>query len=131
MPIRIKRLIKSERGQSIVEFALVVPIFLFMITGVVDLSRAIYTQMQLNFLVQEAVRLGGTGSSDTEIADYVSDNFQGDRSRLRCAITPGQASRKPGDYMKVTVNYSMSYVTPLLSATPLSDVSVESTIRME
>ncbi len=50
----IKRLIRSERANSMIEFALVAPVFIFMLVGVIEMGRYTY----LAVLAQHAARAG-------------------------------------------------------------------------
>ena len=47
---------KSEKGQAAVEFALVLPILLMLIFGIIDFGRVLYTKSALTSLSQEAAR---------------------------------------------------------------------------
>lgn len=47
---------RPSRGQALVEFSLVIPIFLVMLMGVVDVGRAIWAQNSLASAVREAAR---------------------------------------------------------------------------
>jgi len=49
---------KQDRGQSLVEFALVAPVLLVILLGVVDLGRAIYYYNTLSNLAREGARAG-------------------------------------------------------------------------
>ena len=51
-----KHLIKSERGQSIVEFALVLPILLILLCGIIDFGWLYYNQITLNNAAREGAR---------------------------------------------------------------------------
>ena len=44
------------KGQSLVEFALVFPLFFFLITGLFDLGRAVFAETTLNNAVREGTR---------------------------------------------------------------------------
>lgn len=48
----------QSRGQSLVEFALVLPVLLVILLGVVDLGRAIYYYNTLSNLAREGARAG-------------------------------------------------------------------------
>lgn len=48
---------RRARGQSLVEFALILPIFLLMIMGVVDFGRAIYAYNAVSNAAREGARL--------------------------------------------------------------------------
>ena len=49
---------KPTRGQALVEFALVLPIFIFVIFGIVDFGRAFHCWTSLNYQCIQAVRAG-------------------------------------------------------------------------
>jgi Flp pilus assembly protein TadG len=48
---------RDARGQSAVEFALILPVFLLMVFGILDLGRAVYAYSTLNNAAREAARL--------------------------------------------------------------------------
>src|SRR6266478_3593651 len=48
---------RSQRSQSMVEFAIVAPLLLLLIFGIVDFGRVIYVYITLNQAVNEAVRV--------------------------------------------------------------------------
>jgi hypothetical protein len=52
--------LRDERGTSVVEFALVVPILFLIVFGIVDFSRAFYTMSSLTAAVREGARLAST-----------------------------------------------------------------------
>jgi len=51
-----------SRGQALVEFALVIPMFLLLIFGIVDIGRYVYTNNALNQAAREAARVGSVSS---------------------------------------------------------------------
>ena len=58
-----------ERGQSLVEFALILPIFLLFIFGILDLGRAVYAYHTLNNAAREAGRVAMVDQTFTHIQD--------------------------------------------------------------
>ena len=53
---RLFRGTRAESGASAIEFALVAPILLAMIFGIMDSGRAVFTQAVIHFAAQEAAR---------------------------------------------------------------------------
>lgn len=51
-----KRITGGERGASVVEFAIILPLFLLLIGGMVDLGRAFYTEVMLTNAAREGAR---------------------------------------------------------------------------
>lgn len=129
-------MIRNEKGQSIVEFALVVPILLLLLVSIVDFGRVLYTYSDLHFTAQETVRLAGLGKNDTEIRQFAINNFNsGNITGSMVDITPSTTNRKSGQYVTVTINYPFNLLTPFISRLFTSDgfivISVDSTIRIE
>ncbi|MRH44322.1 pilus assembly protein [Aquibacillus halophilus] len=125
---------RDERGQSIVEFALVLPLLLFLLVGMLDFGRILYSYSALHFTAQETVRLGGFGRDDAAIIQFARDNFTaGDSALLEVDITPGQSLRASGDYVTVSLTYPIQSMTPIINDVLPSDFSlrVNSTIRIE
>jgi hypothetical protein len=54
---------RRERGQSLVEFALVLPLFMLMFFGVVDGARLVYTNSQLDQAAREGARVAAVEAS--------------------------------------------------------------------
>ncbi|HLE59087.1 MAG TPA: TadE family protein, partial [Candidatus Limnocylindria bacterium] len=49
---------RSRRGQTLVEFALILPIFLLVLVGIFDMGRAVYAYNTISNASRQAVRLG-------------------------------------------------------------------------
>ncbi|MBB3113823.1 Flp pilus assembly protein TadG [Paenibacillus phyllosphaerae] len=126
-------MIKDQRGQSIVEFALLLPLLLLLLCGIVDLGRLLFAYSSLQMTVQETVRLGGLGRSDAEMTTYAKGHLRvGDPSGMTVTISPAQSVRKSGQNLTVTVHYSLPLITPVMTAIiPAPVLSANSTIRVE
>lgn len=130
---RIVRLKREEKGQSLTELALLLPLLLLLICGMIDFGRLLHAYLQLNLAAQETVRLGGIGRTDLEITTFARGYVPlASGTSLTVQITPPQATRRSGQYVKVTLSYPLPYVTPLVSKLfPAPVVSADSTIRVE
>jgi Flp pilus assembly protein TadG len=53
---------RAGTGQSLVEFALVFPIFLLLLFGLIDIGRFVYTANALNQAAREGARYGSVAS---------------------------------------------------------------------
>jgi len=57
---------KDERAQALVEFALVLPVFLLLVTGIFDVARAVWQENSLAYAAREGTRYAivhGSGGS--------------------------------------------------------------------
>lgn len=126
-------MIKEQKGQSLVEFALVLPLLLLLICGIIDLGRMMFAHASLNMTAQEAVRLGGLGRSDAEIVSYARSHLRmGSADTLQVAISPAGSTRKSGQDVTVRLSYTLPLITPVVSQIiPAPVLSADSTIRVE
>lgn len=67
----IGRRLGGERGQSMVEFALITPVFFLILVGFVDLGQAFYQYQQLNNAVSEGARVATYNQDPTTVKDAV------------------------------------------------------------
>lgn len=127
-------MVKEEKGQSLIEFALVLPLLLLLLVGIFDFGRIIYSYMHLHITAQETVRLGGLGRTDAEMTAFARQlNHLGNSNQLKVAVSPSDSTRRSGGYVTVTLEYPVNYVTPMLSRilpSPLM-IKTDSTIRVE
>jgi Flp pilus assembly protein TadG len=88
MSRRLVRAWRSEDGQALVEFALVVPILLLLILGLVEFSRAWNTKQVLTDAAREALR-----SSVVANPAFTYDALLGliDQSLIRASLDPENA----------------------------------------
>ena len=54
--LRLARWSRDEAAQSLVEFALILPLFLLIVTGLLDVARAVWQQNTLAYAAREGTR---------------------------------------------------------------------------
>ncbi|MEH7094847.1 TadE/TadG family type IV pilus assembly protein [Neobacillus vireti] len=126
-----RKLLKQEEGQSMVEFAMIVPIFLLMVAGMINIGIILFHYLNLNMTAQEASRLAGLGKTDTEISTYVKDHTTLTKFD-KMSVTVSPTVRKSGDYVTVTLSYPIAEITPIFDKL-LSPYQLKaaSTVRVE
>lgn len=108
--------LKDKRGQSVVEFALILPILLLFILGMVEFGRFYNAWLMVSHASREGARLaslGGTTIQVEERVDIVMADF--DTNRITVVINPSGAKSR-GDMVTVTVNYDIDPMTPMIGA---------------
>ncbi len=123
---------KNEKGQSLVEFALLIPILILILMAIVEFGFMFNTYITINNASREGARLGSLGGSDTEVALRVleaSPNLASENFTI--AVTPGVRNR--GDMIRVNIQYDYQIITPIMSTvlSPLIDLEAETVMRVE
>lgn len=133
-----RKLREETRGQALVEFALVVPILLFLLLGIVDFARAWNVYEVLTDAGREATRLAvvDNGSTQAEVRNVVKQAAA--RAGVTVtdtdiAIVEGAAR---GDPTTVTITYGhelrwVGGLMGLVGADRTIDFSIASTMRRE
>lgn len=95
--------IRNSKGQALVEFVLVMPIFIFIIMAMVDLGNIIYKKYNLENTLDTVVELYKQGESQ-KMAAYASvENIDLDISSISDDLT------------KVSVKKTINIITPGLN----------------
>ncbi|HET8777662.1 MAG TPA: TadE family protein [Candidatus Limnocylindria bacterium] len=85
---------RTSRAQGLVEFALVLPIFLLMLFGIVDLGRYVYMNSTLSQAAREGARLASVevswvGSTEAQCGSDAGPVCPADLNELRADVVDG------------------------------------------
>jgi len=116
-----------RRGQAVVEFALVVPVFLLILFGVIEFGRAFFVLHLMNNAAREGARTASLPNKSEADVYAVVDNFVGgvgldvNRKTTEIAVIPAGTSEPDpgvdlagatsGDRVRVSVVYQFTVVT--------------------
>ena len=106
-----------ERGQSLVELAFALPIFLILVFAIIDFSLGLRAWISITNAAREGARIGAIHSTCEEIEDRVVETSggliaAGDADDL-ITIDPDDCDWEPGSSVIVTVEYEYELITPL------------------
>jgi len=113
----IRKKDKGERGQSLVEFALIVPLFLLLVFAIVDFGMGFYSWITVTNAAREGARFGVVGADSAAITDRVNDTA-GSLSGPNLTITVDNATDQggvSGEELSVSVDYEYELITPVSS----------------
>jgi Flp pilus assembly protein TadG len=112
------RSIREERGQAMVEFALVVPVLVLLVLGIVQFAIVFNNSMALTDAVRAGARQAAVGRTSADPIGETVDRVRGaaghlDQADLDVEVTPSDPStwQQGGD---VTVSASYPYEINLL-----------------
>ncbi len=104
-----KKLNLSERGQSFVEMATILPVMIILFAGLIDAGRIFFSYVALRDAAQEGVNYGIYGYSQYAVANDVNGFISQVTSRVR---TASDAPVNLQDTSSVSVVITQDGVTP-------------------
>src|SRR6059036_3014054 len=103
---------KGERGQSLAEFVLVLPIFLLLVFSIIDFGMGFHAWLTVTNSAREGARVGAVRQTQAQIVQKVKDtSTELDSSNMTITVTNAQGT--PGTSVVVKVDYNYTLITPL------------------
>ncbi len=112
----MKTYARGERGQDLVEFALIFPILFLILMGIFDMGRAIYYSSALHSAAREGARYASIYPTDNAGIQAAAEYMAVGISPSDLIVTPAIVRGGPYDVVNVVVTYNMPIVTPLIGA---------------
>lgn len=114
---------RAARGQTLVEFALILPIFVLVIFGLVDLGRAVFVSNSLAGAARDGARYGSVQAraydttTRSEVETWVLDRLAG-VPNATVTVTCDAAHLGSGctvdDILVVTAETDLDMITPII-----------------
>lgn len=101
---------QPDRGAAAVEFALVMPLLLLVVFGLIDFGRMLNAQITLTEAAREGARANALSSSVGSRVDLASQNL-GPSGTVTYTINQDCASG--ADNAQVTTKYTFKFITPV------------------
>lgn len=125
--------LKNNRGQALVEFALMLPVLLLLVVGVMEFGLVINQYMVVAEAAREGARSAALGASNVTVITVVKTaSGQMDTSQLIITIAPPDI-RVRGNGVTVTVEKPVHTITSLIEPFFPADFKVQgaATMRVE
>ncbi|MDR5658932.1 pilus assembly protein [Serpentinicella sp. ANB-PHB4] len=127
---------KNNEGQALVELALVLPILLLLVFGIIEFGRVFGTYLMVTHSAREGARAAAVGALDEEIKALVEERTSAlhlNKDKVNIHITPGEIYRSRGDGISIQVEYPLKIHLPIISIFIGDSYNVKShiTMRME
>lgn len=124
----------ARKGQSLVEFALVLPLVVLLLVAIFEFGQIFNAYLQVNHASREGARTGAMRGTDADIEARVEDTAPTlDPALLSVTVSPDEASRGRGDSVEVLVEYDYQVVVGLIGDIISDNVNLSSqtTMRIE
>jgi Flp pilus assembly protein TadG len=102
-----------DRGAVAVEFALLLPVLLLLLFGVIDFGRLINAEITLSQAAREGVRLAAFGAINPAVQNRVTLAAAPLTPVTATVTTACAAGAGAGADAKVTVTYTFNFITPV------------------
>ena len=100
---------KNEKGQSLVEYALVLPLLLLLIFGIVDFGRYFHAYLTVDHAGREAARAASIGSANVvDVAVQNGSSIGLTASHVQVTSADGEAT--------IQIVYPITFVTPVIGS---------------
>ncbi|NHM27272.1 pilus assembly protein [Desulfofundulus sp. TPOSR] len=110
-----KRIIRSQKGQAMVELALLLPVLLLILGGIIEFGRIFHAYLVITGASREGARVAVVGETYDGVREKVIASAPSlDANSLDVLLEPESYGR--GDMLTVTVTYPVDLVIPLISA---------------
>ena len=124
---------RSERGATVAELAIVMPLFLLLTLGAFELGRGVWVKHTLTHIAREGARYAAVRSDDSDdpvtedmIADRVKSEAVGIDTDGLSVETTWDPANVVGGTVRVEVSYDFEPATPLL---PFDSIALGSNSR--
>ncbi|RMD81394.1 MAG: hypothetical protein D6815_11910 [Candidatus Dadabacteria bacterium] len=118
---------RRQRGTSLVEFALLIPVFMMIVVGIVDLGRAVWAKSSLGYLAGETARYAAMHSARSndpatagDISKYVEQRAVGLNPKHLKVATTWAPNNAPGGVVRINLTYDFRFITPLIPTDQLT-----------
>lgn len=118
---------RRREGQSIVEFAIVLPIFMLILCAILDFGVVLYSQMTVINAAREGARAATLVANPSDIEATARDRAEAAAGGLDVNTTVTCGACKPGDPVIVTVRHDHHLFFPLLFG---NSIPISSTVQM-
>ena len=120
----IPRLLRCSRGQSLVEFSLILPILMILVFGILDFGLGLRSYISLSNAVREGARYASVGNPvgiESDCNGMTNDTVYGricvatgglDLTELDPEVSFPQGVA-PGNSVVVSADYTYHFVTPI------------------
>jgi Flp pilus assembly protein TadG len=120
----------GERGAAIVEFAIVLPLLLLLVFGIIEFGRGYNVKVQLTGAVREGAREVALGGSRAEARQAVRDAAPGlnpalDDGDINITLCPPNGA---DGNATVRISYDLQSLTPLVPAGEIQ-INVQGVMR--
>jgi len=121
----------EEKGQGLLEMAIVLPLLILLLFGIMEMARVGHAYVTLSNAARSGARVASIGGLTSEIKTAVYEAAPGlDSEKLEVIVTPSEGSRISGGEVKVVVKYPVTLIAPVIEGIIPNPVVVGTSLTM-
>ncbi len=116
--VQMRKLLRSERGQTMVETAIVLPVVIFMLVAMVDAGRVFHAWIVVTNSAREGARAGAARQSADVVENRIEAAMNGwlcDDAETTCSDN-GNIQGTSGTALQIQVSRDVTLLSPLIAA---------------
>lgn len=121
--------LKEEKGQALVELALILPVLLLLVFGIVEFGRVYGAYLTVNHAAREGARAAAVGFNDIDTEEVVL-NASSSLAAENVKITIAPSTRVRGEEVRVRVSYPVELYAPFIKQILPNPLTVEGEVVM-
>jgi len=116
MRIRRNRIIKSEKGASAVEFALILPILIILVFGIVEFGIAFNNYITITHAAREGARIAAVDLNNPDLKNIIIERAFPVQITEDDIVISTTEEKNIGDPVEVEITYNISITIPLVGS---------------
>lgn len=121
----------NTSGQAVVELALILPLFLLLVFGVIEMSRIGYSYLTLSNAVKNGARTASVGGVDSQVRNTIIQSAPLiDEDLITISIYPAEDLRVSGEQVVVNVSYPIDLTTPIIDQLIPNPIVINTSLAM-
>ena len=116
MIIRRHRIIKSEKGASAVEFALILPILIILVFGIVQFGIAFNNYITITHAAREGARIAAVDLNNPDLKNIIIERAFPVQITEDDIVISTPEGTNIGDPVEVEITYNISITIPLVGS---------------
>jgi Flp pilus assembly protein TadG len=118
-PTRLFKFMRCRKGSVAVEFALIIPVALMILIGIVEVGRAMWVRASLQFAVEEGARymMVHQNAPDAELSAFALDKLVGiDPASVDLSLV--RETVDGTDFVTISASFHFQYVASMIGGEP-------------
>ena len=116
MRIRRHRIIKNEKGASAVEFALILPILIMLVFGIVEFGIAFNNYITITHAAREGARIAAVDLNNLDLKNIIIERAFPVQITEDDIVISTPEGTNIGDPVEVEITYNISITIPLVGS---------------